>query len=242
LIVRIAERDQPFVQIDKRTLSDQRLSLEAKGLLAYLLSKPAGWKARIKDLVKQGRGNIRSVRRAMRELKTCGYALVMFARGPSGKFAGKEILIFERPDLSTEMYKNGTSAARKFRQMEVPASYPIRNTEFSSDNEGTSNKGLSANSQLPVQEEQPTTENRPAVAGLEEQLDRLERIAGLEKVAKYRGWWLRHAGKSHDHVKALRKALDDYVTNRKRVLRPYNWIVRTFKNKVRTLNAAADAD
>jgi hypothetical protein len=129
LIVRIAERDQPFAQIDKRTLSDPRLPLEAKGMIAYLLTKPPGWKARIRDLVKQAGGSIRSVRRAMRELKACGYARVMFVRGAGGKFAGREIVIFERPDLSTEVYKNGSSATRKFRQTEVRFSYPISDNE-----------------------------------------------------------------------------------------------------------------
>jgi hypothetical protein len=97
---------------------------------------------------------------------------------------------------------------------------------------------------LPVQE--PTTGYRPAIAGLDEQMDRLERILehdiGFEQardyLQDYRAWWRKYSGKSGEHLKALRQTLDDYVTNRKTVHFPKRWIVKTFKKKVQAIHAS----
>ena len=178
----------------------------------------------------------------MRELKACGYARVMFVRGAGGKFAGKEIVIFERPEL------NGSVQQRKVRQTEIPLSYPISDNEYGRENEALggslshtiSDKRQAIACQLTVQapETQPTTGDRPAAAGfLEEQIGRLERMVGLETVQPYLGWWRKNAGKSRDHANALRQALDDCKTNRRPIRSPYRWIVKTFKNKTRMLNA-----
>ena len=98
MIVRIAKRDQPFAQIDKRTLSDKTLSLEAKGLAAYLLSKPDDWQVRFDDMLGQALGNVHAVRRALRELRARGYAHLTHPRR-SGKACGSEWIVHERPAL-----------------------------------------------------------------------------------------------------------------------------------------------
>ena len=110
---------------------------------------------------------------------------------------------------------------------------PHSDNDTGSDN-GTGTKPL-INGQLPVQapQAQPVTGNRPATAGLEEQIERLERIAGPKY--KYLGWWRKHAGKSPQHLKAFRQTLDDYATNRNPIHSPTRWITKTFKQKVRAL-------
>ena len=88
MIFRIAKRDHPFAQIDKRILSDPRLSLAATGLLAYLLSKPDDWTVRKLDLVHRARGNYRLIERTVKELAAFGYLRLKPSRGANGKFAG----------------------------------------------------------------------------------------------------------------------------------------------------------
>ena len=39
-VIRVRKRPNNFVMIDKTFLEDDRLSFKAKGILAYLLSKP----------------------------------------------------------------------------------------------------------------------------------------------------------------------------------------------------------
>ena len=43
-VIRVRKRPNNFVMLDKTFLEDDRLSFKAKGILAYLLSKPDNWK------------------------------------------------------------------------------------------------------------------------------------------------------------------------------------------------------
>ena len=43
-IVKIKKRTHPFAMIDARALNDPRISWKAKGLHAYLMSKPKDWR------------------------------------------------------------------------------------------------------------------------------------------------------------------------------------------------------
>ena len=73
-ILKIHRYDTPFVQIDKRPLEDPRLHWKAKGVLAYLLSKPNGWTVRVGDIVKRSQDGEHAVRSAIDELMEVGYA------------------------------------------------------------------------------------------------------------------------------------------------------------------------
>lgn len=92
--------------MDKTALNDQRLSLRAKGLLAYLLSKPPDWSPRVKEVCSHCQEGREAVETAFRELETLGYAKKMTIRGSRGAFGGKQWCLFERPELSTEEPKN----------------------------------------------------------------------------------------------------------------------------------------
>ncbi|MEN3369973.1 MAG: hypothetical protein V7609_2116 [Verrucomicrobiota bacterium] len=86
------------------------------------------------------------------------------------------------------------------------------------------------------------TGNRSAVAVFfEDQIGRLERAIGEEKVKAYLPWWRKHAGQDREHTNALRETLDDYSDNRAAVEMPDRWIVKTFKNKCRTIRTVAKA-
>lgn len=91
MIVRISKRSNPFVQIDKRPLEDDRLSWKAKGLWAYLLSKPNDWKIRTEDILNHGPDGRDAVRAAMSELRTFGFAKIEQTRD------GKQWIVFEEP-------------------------------------------------------------------------------------------------------------------------------------------------
>lgn len=91
MIVRISKRSNPFVQIDKRPLEDQRISWRAKGIWAYLLSKPNDWQVRSEDILKHGSERRDAVRSAMAELKAFGYAKIEQTRN------GKQWIVFEEP-------------------------------------------------------------------------------------------------------------------------------------------------
>ena len=72
-VIRVKKRPSNFVMMDKTFLEDDRLSYKAKGLLAYLLSKPDDWKVIVGNLVNSSKDGKASVYTGLKELKECGY-------------------------------------------------------------------------------------------------------------------------------------------------------------------------
>ena len=83
--------------IDNRILEDERLSWDARGLLAFLLSKPDKWNVNVTHLEGQSKAGRSKVRRILRELSDSGYLEYRKARGKGGLFGGTEIIIHESP-------------------------------------------------------------------------------------------------------------------------------------------------
>ena len=52
---------------------DNRLSLKAKGIWAYMKSKPANWDFSAKRIAADNKDETKSVQRGMKELEDCGY-------------------------------------------------------------------------------------------------------------------------------------------------------------------------
>lgn len=63
-----------FTMIPHDMTNDSSLSLAAKGLLLYMLSKPDGWKLRVADVAKRCNNGEASIRSALKELRMTGYA------------------------------------------------------------------------------------------------------------------------------------------------------------------------
>ncbi|GMK49139.1 hypothetical protein PghCCS26_62690 [Paenibacillus glycanilyticus] len=96
-IIRTNKRENPYVMIDKYGLNDDRLSWKAKGLLAYLLSKPDDWQIYERDLIKRSTDGRDAVRAGLRELETNGYLSRHQMRGENGSFGTMEYVVYERP-------------------------------------------------------------------------------------------------------------------------------------------------
>lgn len=97
-VVKIEKRENPYVQIDHRPLNDDRLSWKAKGLLAYLLSKPADWQIVSEDLIKRSRDGRDAIQAAMKELRDFGYATLETVKTETG-VAGKRWTVRELPEI-----------------------------------------------------------------------------------------------------------------------------------------------
>lgn len=73
-IILTCETQDPFSRVPKALLDDNRLTWKAKGIMAYLLGKPSGWKVRVNDLKAKGQDGCTSVRSGLNELRKTGYA------------------------------------------------------------------------------------------------------------------------------------------------------------------------
>lgn len=103
MIIRVLRKEQSFTVLDNQLLSDNQLSFKARGILAYLLSKPPSWNPCIAELAAQGQEGRAAITSALRELKRAGYAWMETTRSEDGKHAaGRCWVISETPSQSND--------------------------------------------------------------------------------------------------------------------------------------------
>lgn len=78
------------------TLQDSRLSWKARGLLAFMLSKPANFKFSDEELAMQAPDGMTSVRSGIKELEQLGY-VVRYAVRDKGIIVSWEMDVYETP-------------------------------------------------------------------------------------------------------------------------------------------------
>lgn len=93
-----AVKNKNYTVIHNGFLEDRNLSLKAKGLLAYFLSKPDDWNFYLRDIIKHARDGKDSISTAIKELMEFGYIERIRKRDERGKFTGGyEYLVYEVP-------------------------------------------------------------------------------------------------------------------------------------------------
>lgn len=90
-------KDNPYVMIDRRLIENPKLSWKAKGLLAYLLSRPDNWTVRFRDLVNRSPDGGHTIRAAMKELKDARHVKVRAER-ENGRIKQWVYTVYESPD------------------------------------------------------------------------------------------------------------------------------------------------
>jgi hypothetical protein len=85
-IFRIASRHKPYAQLGNAMLRDKRLSLEARGALAFILSHPADWRFSLEWLCREQGVGRDKVRRLIREMVSADYCIRSQERTASGSW------------------------------------------------------------------------------------------------------------------------------------------------------------
>jgi len=67
----IRKQDTGFAQISNKILNDSQLSLKAKGLYAYMFSKPNGWQFSAQRIANENKDGVDSIYSAFNELLDC---------------------------------------------------------------------------------------------------------------------------------------------------------------------------
>jgi len=103
-------RSNPYVMINKGFLEDPSLSAKAKGILAYLLSRPDNWQTRTEQLIAVMREGREAIMSGLRELEKNGY----FERTPArdsvtGRITSWVKNVYENPVLKPSSPTSGFS-------------------------------------------------------------------------------------------------------------------------------------
>ena len=85
-----------YTRVDNESVTDSRLSFAARGLLAYLLSKPDNWRVVLAHLATQSPAARFALRGMLNELMEFGYARHVQSADPAtGRFGAHDYEIFE---------------------------------------------------------------------------------------------------------------------------------------------------
>lgn len=118
-VIRVQKRPNNFVMIDKGFLENPNLSWKAKGILAYLLSKPDNWKVVTRNLVNQSVDGKSAVYSGLKELSEQGYYTKRPIRNEKGtRIVQWESIVFEVPENSASLENSGVSLLPDFQQIE----------------------------------------------------------------------------------------------------------------------------
>lgn len=139
-IIRIQKRENPYVQIDRAAIEDNRLSWKARGILTYLLSKPDDWSIHIFDIVNHGPDGREAITTAMRELEKFGYARLVTTRNERGQISEKEWSVSETPTYIGFSEVGSTEVGKHLNRQ----TRPISNNNKGSNNKLTARKSKTA--------------------------------------------------------------------------------------------------
>lgn len=139
MIIKVSKREDPFVMIDKKILEDSSMSWKAKGLLAYLLSRPNDWQVMMADLINRSTDGREAVLAGMNELRIAGYAHLKNGRSEGGRLAGKYWVIYDSPTTDSDSISpiNGFSDYRENRSSGKPI---VGKSATTNNEEKTKNK------------------------------------------------------------------------------------------------------
>ncbi|MBO9099985.1 MULTISPECIES: helix-turn-helix domain-containing protein [unclassified Rhizobium] len=119
--IRRGVRNARYAAIPNHVFEDARLSMEARWLLSYLLSKPDNWTVVIGDIIKKGNCGRDKARNMIAELVKFGYAEREQQRD-DGKFGSSVLVIFDEPKRSEDHESADQSESVAFLpQTDLPA-------------------------------------------------------------------------------------------------------------------------
>jgi hypothetical protein len=90
--------------VPDKLLNDPNLSFRAKGLFAYIQSKPDGWRFSVSRIASQTKDGRDSVQSAIKELETAGYLKRVPIKNKEGKWNGYCYILSENPNEIPEEF------------------------------------------------------------------------------------------------------------------------------------------
>jgi hypothetical protein len=99
---RIKHVGSKFTIVPNQIMDDPTISFRAKGIYAYLRSKPDDWEFRVPNIVRAGKEGRDAIQNALGELECAGYLERVANRKDDGKYNGWIWYVYETPQNDNE--------------------------------------------------------------------------------------------------------------------------------------------
>ncbi|MDK3882537.1 DnaD domain protein [Staphylococcus pseudintermedius] len=97
-VFRVYKESGNFVTVHKGFIHDENISLKAKGILLYLLSRPDDWQIYEAELAKHCTDGLSSLKSGIKELEEQGYIKRERKRNEKGHLKSYEYTVYEQPN------------------------------------------------------------------------------------------------------------------------------------------------
>ena len=122
-------KKENFTSIHNKLINDSRISLKAKGIMLYMLSKPENWKYNPKEIAKNSKDGLDSVYSGIKELIGAGYiSRARHSDGTVDYFVFEDVEENDIVDFSKKENPNRENPNRENPNRENPDVYKRKNT------------------------------------------------------------------------------------------------------------------
>ena len=122
-------KKENFTSIHNKLINDSRISLKAKGIMLYMLSKPENWKYNPKEIAKNSKDGLDSVYSGIKELIEAGYiSRTRHSDGTVDYFVFEDVEENDIVDFSKKENPNRENPNRENPNRENPDVYKRKNT------------------------------------------------------------------------------------------------------------------
>lgn len=196
--IRRGVRNSRYAAIPNHVFEDDKLSMEARWLLGYLLSKPDNWTVVIGDIMKRGKCGRDKARKMIAELVDAGYAEREQVRD-DGKFGASVLVIYDEPLNAPEIRAIAEGVA-SLPQTDLPAT-----AKPSPDSPSPGKTALSNNSDSANTDCQEEREGASAISGSEKKAgshaDLIKRVQRFLSGEGYQeGEWPKWSSSTIGHI------------------------------------------
>jgi hypothetical protein len=116
MILKVKRREHGFAIMTRSALEDHNLSFKARGIYAYLMTKPESWTINMKDL-QRGKDGREAVQTGLKELQAVGLAEYKILPGNGGEWVLYEVSPGKRVSRSPEKPVTRKTGNRKTRSL-----------------------------------------------------------------------------------------------------------------------------
>ena len=122
-------KKENFTSIHNKLINNSRISLKAKGIMLYMLSKPENWKYNPKEITKNSKDGLDSVYSGIKELIEAGYiSRTRHSDGTVDYFVFEDVEENDIVDFSKKENPNRENPNRENPNRENPDVYKRKNT------------------------------------------------------------------------------------------------------------------